>query len=183
MRVKYDTLLIIDVEATCWERGTAPPEQTNEVIEVGICVFDLSFWKPTEKDQIIVTPTQSDVSKYCTDLTGYTLPYLKAKGVSFHEACRQLRDKFESKTRVWGSWGDYDRVQFERECRRKDVIYPFSSTHFNLKALFSIHNQMKKGIGMKRALEKSKLRLEGLHHIGMDDAYNTGRILEAQGRF
>ena len=40
MARKLDQILVIDVEATCWE-GNPPPGQTSEIIEIGLCVLDV----------------------------------------------------------------------------------------------------------------------------------------------
>ena len=40
MARKLDRILVVDVEATCWE-GNPPPGQTSEIIEIGLCVLDV----------------------------------------------------------------------------------------------------------------------------------------------
>ena len=40
MARKLDRILVVDVEATCWE-GDPPPGQTSEIIEIGLCVLDV----------------------------------------------------------------------------------------------------------------------------------------------
>ena len=183
-KARFDKLLVIDIEATCWaSKAEKPKEQHSEIIEVGICAFSLSSWKPEAKSSIVLTPTQSDVTKYCTDLTGWTLAALQKEGVYFHQACKILQDVYDSRRRVWASWGDYDRTMFYHECRRKDVPYPFGIRHINLKTMFAIHHKLQKEVGMHKALELIGLDLEGRHHLGMDDAWNIGRILQHQGRF
>jgi len=180
---KLDTLLIIDIEATCWEAGKKPPGMQSEIIEVGICTFDLRTWQPKEKFQIVVTPLMSEVSKFCTSLTSWTQKKLEAQGVPLHTAVQILQTEFASNKRVWASWGDYDRWMFEADCRRKGLSYPFNRKHINLKTIYAIHNSLPREVGMSTALTFSMLKLEGTHHIGMDDAWNIGRILEWQGRF
>lgn len=177
-------LIIIDVEATCWaKKEDKPPNEISEIIEIGICTFDITTWKPLAKHQIIVKPTQSTVSRYCTELTGWTQEALGTKGILLKEACNKLVSIYNTKKYVWASWGDYDRLQFERECNRKAIKYPFSVTHLNLKKIFAMHFSLTRGVGMCDALQKLGLALEGKHHNGADDAWNIGRILEAQGRF
>ena len=182
-RLKLDSLIIIDLEATCWPENLKPPEQHSEIIEIGICTFDLMLWSIAVSDTIVVIPTQSEVSKYCTDLTGWTQKALEESGVLLKDACKTLTGVYNTKQHVWASWGDYDRIQFERECSRKDLSYPFGKKHINLKTLFAIHYELKREVGMMDALKLCKLGLEGCLHSGRDDAWNLGRILEAQGRF
>jgi inhibitor of KinA sporulation pathway (predicted exonuclease) len=183
MANKLDVLLIVDIEATCWERGEKPPGEHSEVIEIGICQFDLEQWKPTDKFQIVVTPVMSTVSKYCTNLTGWTQKSLETHGVSLQTAVQLLQNEFDSKRRVWASWGDYDRWMFQADCNRKAIPYPFGTRHQNLKTIFAIHNMLRKEVGMMTALQFAGLQLEGEHHKGVDDAWNIGRLLEWQGRY
>lgn len=176
MASKLDLLLIVDVEATCW--GTSPPKgEHQEIIEIGLCTFDIATWTPVEKRSIVVRPSLSTVSKYCTDLTGWTQEALHVQGTTFFDACNILTDVYNSRRRVWASWGDFDRMQFERDCKRKAVNYPFGPTHFNLKTLFAIKNRLRKEVGMKTALDLASLNLIGRHHSGADDAWNIGGIL------
>lgn len=176
MAVKLDKLLIVDVEATCWE-GVPPPGEVNEIIEVGLCLFDIESRTPIEKRSIPVRPVLSSISKYCIDLTGWTADKLKDAG-SFSDACNTLISVYNSRRRVWASWGDYDRLQFERDCNRKQVDYPFGTTHYNLKPMFSMWKKLKRGVGLKTALKHSGLEMEGTHHEGHWDAWNVGRILQ-----
>ena len=39
--IKYDKLLIVDLEATCW-RGRPPKGMRQEIIEIGIVALDLN---------------------------------------------------------------------------------------------------------------------------------------------
>ena len=182
MGIKLTELIIVDIEATCWERGSKPREEPNEIIEIGLCIFNLKEWKAEKKDQIIVTPTQSTVSKYCTNLTGWTKKQLVDSGVLLGDACSKLTSVYNTRSRTWASWGNYDRLQFERECRWKAIPYPFSADHINLKTIFAIHQGITNSVGMSKALPMLGLKLEGRHHNGADDAWNIGRILESMGR-
>jgi inhibitor of KinA sporulation pathway (predicted exonuclease) len=91
----------------------------------------------------------------------------------------KLEDENQSKKRVWASYGDFDRRQFERECRLKQVPYPFGSRHLNVKTLFAIKHRLNEEIDMDKALALLGLKLIGTHHRGVDDAYNVARILYA----
>jgi inhibitor of KinA sporulation pathway (predicted exonuclease) len=87
-----------------------------------------------------------------------------------------LQQQYSSKNRVWASYGDYDRRQFEQQCRSFQVNYPFGPTHINVKNFFAIAHQLPKEVGMAKALEILQLPLEGTHHRAGDDAWNIARI-------
>ncbi|HEY1174576.1 MAG TPA: 3'-5' exonuclease [Phytomonospora sp.] len=168
-------LNVVDVEATCWQ-GQTPPGQSNEIIEIGLCVVDLATRERVAKHRILVRPARSSVSAFCTDLTGLTQEEVDT-GVSFEEACRLLDTEHRSRSRAWASWGDYDRKQFERQCQRGRAVYPFSSRHTNAKAVFAASFGLKKRPGMAQALNVAELPLDGRHHSGADDAWNIGALV------
>lgn len=127
-------LNVIDVEATCWE-GDPPPGQRSEIIEIGVCVLDLGTLERVEERSLLVRPEHSEVSVFCMGLTGLT-PAEVAMGLTFGEACDVLRRDFNSDSRLWASWGDYDRRQFERQCEG-DGPYPFGAGHTNAKGVYA----------------------------------------------
>ncbi len=170
-----DTINVIDVESTCWE-GKAPTGQTSEIIEIGICTFDVLTLEPVEKRAILVKPMRSTVSEFCTELTTLTQEQVD-QGVSYSEACDILREDYLSNMRLWGSYGDYDRKMFERQCREMNVKYPLGSTHLNIKNLFAISRGLEREIGMGSALKKLQIPLVGTHHRGVDDSWNIALIL------
>jgi len=166
---------IVDVEATCWE-GEPPPGQVNEIIEIGICVLDTKTGAITPPQSLMVRPELSQVSPFCTELTGIRADDV-SDGLLFSEACSKLVTEFDVENRIWLSWGDYDRKQFARDCEHKQVGYPFGSEHINGKALHAQLTGRGKQMGMARALEAYGMRLEGRHHRGADDAHNIARIV------
>ena len=175
MAKQLDQILVIDVEATCWESGP-PPGQTHEIIEVGLCVLDVASGERLEKRSILVKPVCSTVSPFCTALTTLTQAEVDT-GAPFVEACRILREDYSARRRLWASWGDYDRRQFQRQCDSFGVPYPFGATHLNVKALFAITHALPREVGLPGAAAILGLPMEGTHHRGVDDAWNIAAIL------
>ena len=62
MAKKVDIALVIDVESTCWEQSP-PRGQMSEIIEVGLCVVDLSLLRRTERRSLMVKPMMSGSSE------------------------------------------------------------------------------------------------------------------------
>ncbi|MEP0855392.1 3'-5' exonuclease [Trichocoleus sp. DQ-U1] len=175
MAKKLDQILVVDIESTCWQ-GNPPAGQENEIIEIGICPIDIATGERLEKESILVKPERSQVSQFCTNLTTLTQAQVNL-GISFESACSILKKKYLSKDRVWASYGDYDRRQFEKQCQSRHISYPFGTRHINIKTLFGIIHAMPNEIGMDMALELLNLPLEGTHHRGGDDAWNIAGIL------
>ena len=175
MTRKYDHLIIVDIECTCWE-GTPPPGEENEIIEIGVCRLRPDTGDRFGKRSILVRPEHSTVSPFCTQLTSLTQEQVN-DGVSFAEACAFLEKEYKTRQRVWASYGDYDRQQFERQCAARGITYPFSPTHLNIKTLFTLLRGMHYDVGMAQALELVGLPMEGRHHRGDDDAWSAAQLM------
>ena len=175
MTKRLDQILVIDVEATCWQ-GKVPSGQENEIIEIGICPLDIASGQILDKESILVKPERSKVSKFCTELTTLTQEQVDT-GISFAQACTMLKKNYRSSDRVWASYGDYDRNQFQRQCQSRQIAYPFGPRHINIKTLLAVMHALPKEVGMDEALKLLRLPLVGTHHRGADDAWNIACIL------
>jgi inhibitor of KinA sporulation pathway (predicted exonuclease) len=165
---------VIDVESTCWENDKT---KISEIIQIGICTYDTVTGKISPAESIYVTPTQStELSPFCTKLTGLTDEQVFGQGVSFSEAANILSTEYKSSNTPWVSWGDYDRRMFQDDSKRSGIRNPLCPQHLNAKVFFSIMTG-EKLMGMEKALTYLKLDLLGRHHDGADDAYNIARIL------
>ena len=175
MARQLDQILVVDVESTCWE-GAPPDGQVSEIIEIGLCTVDVATLSRGERKAIFVRPTRSEVSDFCTQLTGITTVMLEP-GVSLEEACASLQRDFRSKERLWASWGDYDRRQFERVCELHGVETPFGPSHLNVKTLFAATLALKRELGVAEAARRIGSSFEGRQHRGEDDAWNIAAVL------
>ena len=170
-----DKIIVIDLESTCWD-GAPPEGQVSEIIEVGIVTVDTATLQRIDKRSVLIKPTKSSVSDFCTQLTTLTAAQLNDAG-SLIDAAKILKKEFQSQDRLWASWGDYDRRQFERVCRESGVGYPFGISHLNVKTLFAVIHGLDQEIGLDMAYNKLGLHMEGTHHRGHDDAWNIAGLL------
>lgn len=175
MSLRRDQVVVIDLEATCWKKNP-PPGQQSEIIEIGVCVLDLRTLQPAQKRSLLVKPTRSTVSEFCTGLTSLSQAQVDA-GTSFAEACATLRSDYDSRNTLWASWGDYDQRMFRAQSDSFSVPYPFSDYHVNLKQLYADLFNRGKRRGLATAMKTEKIAMEGRHHRGDDDAWNTARFL------
>lgn len=170
-----DEIIVVDVESTCWP-GLPPPGEASDIIEIGICRLDVSSLERLEKRSLFVRPARSKVSPFCTELTTITPDDVEG-GCSLREACEILKKGYLSKRRLWASFGDYDRRQFQRNCAALDVAYPFGPGHLNVKSLLAVSLGLEKELDLAAALRRLRYPLEGTHHRGDDDAWNIALIL------
>ena len=168
-------ILVIDVEATCWPKDK-PTDEQSEIIEIGLCVINTQSCQRIEKRALLVKPTKSQISLFCTKLTTITREMV-AQAPTFPEVLQTLKKEYGAKSCLWASWGDYDRRQFERQCKAENLGYPFGPTHLNVKNLFALSHKLKREVGVAKAFEILGWEMEGTHHRGIDDAWNIGRVL------
>lgn len=177
MPTRRDSILVVDIEATCWETDGPPEGQVNEIIEIGLCLYDLDKDQIAGKRSILVYPIASRVSPFCTKLTTITAGQLEAEGIGFADACRILVEEYGARKMLWASWGGYDHSLFRKQCRRMGLGYPFGKKHLNVKRVFADCNGGRRA-GMTRALSMANLELQGIQHRGHDDAWNTAKLLQ-----
>jgi inhibitor of KinA sporulation pathway (predicted exonuclease) len=184
-----DQILVIDIESTCWqvpptpgqqseiiEIGICPVDVAREIIEVGLCIVDVARLERIDKRCILIRPVRSQISEFCTKLTTLTPDQFQTAG-TLADAVSILKREYRSLERLWGSWGDYDRNQFQRVCKELTVPYPFGTRHLNIKTLFAVAHADLKEPGLDQACGRLGRPLEGTHHRGVDDAWNIAGIL------
>ena len=175
MAKKLDYIIVIDLEATCWG-GDPPPGEQSEIIEIGLCILDTKSGERIKRDSILVRPERSKVSPFCTKLTTLTQAQVD-QGSSFSDAIQYLSKTYRPHDYTWASYGDYDRVKLESQCREWGISYPFGRTHINVKNMLALSLNLPAEIGLDRALDQLGLPMEGTHHRGDADAWNIGAIL------
>lgn len=178
------TLLILDLEATCWRSrhtpdGTAQSIHNMEVIELG-CALANRQGELLDTHSFLVKPTRNSVlSEFCTELTGITqsmadaAPALPEAIKAMNAWLDDLADDF-----IWCSWGNYDRLHLEAQSQldgAKPVI--LARPHLNLKRIWRRSTGQKRKNGFAHALAFHGLEFEGHHHRGVDDARNMTRVL------
>ncbi|MFB2705164.1 exonuclease domain-containing protein [Marinobacter shengliensis] len=177
-------LLIVDLEATCWENRQAPngEAQSNdnmEIIEIG-CALATRQGELLDNHSFLVRPIRHPVlSDFCTELTGITqsmvdaAPTLPEAIEAMNAWLGNLPDGF-----IWCSWGNYDRLHLgaqsqEHDARPTVLAFP----HLNLKRIWRRTTGQKRKNGFAHALAFHNLDFEGHHHRGVDDARNMARVL------
>jgi len=165
--------VVIDLEATCDQRGF--PRKDMEIIEIGAVLVDGESLSVRGEFQTFVQPVvRRELTPFCRELTSITQADVDS-APRFPEALRQLAEWMPAK-HTFGSWGAYDRGQFEQDAARHGLSLPFVGEHLNIKRAFAAAVRGRP-MGMKRALRVAGLPLQGTHHRGIDDARNIAKLL------
>lgn len=180
-----ELILVIDLEATCWEdqldpaTGQQQSEHSMEIIEFG-CALATRRGELVDSRSFLVRPTRYPVlSEFCQTLTGITQNMVDS-APTFTEAVEALNAWIgqPASSFIWFSWGNYDVLHVEAQCRQAGVSAGLLSyPHLNLKRLWRRTTGQRKKTGLASALVYHQLGFEGRHHRGVDDARNIARLL------
>jgi inhibitor of KinA sporulation pathway (predicted exonuclease) len=169
--------LLIDVEATC-SNDDSIPRHEMEIIELGAVMVEASSLDVIETFQSFVRPQRHPrLTPWCRELTTIrqievdtAQPFPQVLG-SFS---RWLRGYHQA---LFCSWGEYDRIQLQRDCRWHRVAYPLGERHRNLKTAFASRQKLDRPIGLTAALRHTRQPFQGTLHRALDDALNMARLL------
>lgn len=167
--------IVLDLEATCWEKK--PKGMQNEIIEIGALAINEQGEILGEFAEFIRPRLHPELSPFCTQLTSITQAEVDA-AQSFPQVIQAFWDwiNIEEETYWLGSWGYYDRKQFEKDCILHELDTQWLEPHLSIKHQYQKIKALRKPVGMARALQLEGLDLVGTHHRGIDDARNISKI-------
>lgn len=173
----YRHIVVVDIEHTCTMDGSIPPEE-RETIEIGAVLIDTCSLQLVDKFSRFIRPViHPELSQFCIELTGIKQTELDV-AAHFPEVFAHFIDWLpDNSDYVLATWGSYDLVQLNIDCALHGMPAFSLSTTLNLKVAFKEVRNLKKKVGLKRALEIVNLLYEGSHHRALDDAKNTARLL------
>jgi inhibitor of KinA sporulation pathway (predicted exonuclease) len=171
------TVYAVDIEATCWEQPKdQPPGEKNEIIEIGITAITLPDLNISNPTGILVRPTHSRVSEFCTRITTLTQELVDT-GMLYKDACEFMIKKLYTKHIPWISWGPYDRKQIQFQCHSDECPYPFGAGHEDFKQQFATMMGLKHLVSLPDALKMVGLEYQGARHRGADESWNIARLM------
>jgi inhibitor of KinA sporulation pathway (predicted exonuclease) len=144
----------------------------SEIIEIGIVEADTSSSEITRERSFLVRPAVSEISPFCTDLTGITPAAVRREGRPLDEILRTIGNEYGlAKTVV--TWGN-DAGGIDRCCKEAGITNPFEATRFiNVGQLLSLMIGEDRRVGLYEALHMLGVDETGRRHSGLDDARNT----------
>ncbi|MDV6316694.1 3'-5' exonuclease [Idiomarina sp. HP20-50] len=176
-------ILIVDLEATCWEGNVEGLERKQtvddmEIIEFGCVVAKFDGTVVDSRSFIVRPQLHSKLSQFCTQLTSITQNDVDSAPV-YQNVVSEINQWLESyNLSAWGSWGNYDKNQINAEFRRHGLAPEFlSRPHINIKQQWRQGKVSSRNAGLDNALQYHGFSFEGTHHRGIDDALNIARLL------
>jgi 3'-5' exoribonuclease 1 len=171
------TYVVIDLEATCWAKGTRIDQM--EIIEIGAVLLDgeQKLKISREFDRFVRPTLQPVLSEFCKRLT--TINQQDVDTASpFPVVFEDFLDWIGGERHEMCSWGNYDLHQFQIEGKRHKLELPAAFKHgINLKGEFAAL-QKSRPCGYMQAMQTLHIPAEGVHHRGIDDARNIAKIAQ-----
>lgn len=173
----YRYIVVVDIEHSCTEDGIIPPEE-RETIEIGAVLIDTCSLQPVDEFSYLIRPvTHPEISQFCTELTGIKQVELDV-AAQFPEVFADFISWLPNDAEyIFATWGAYDLIQLNIDCAAHGMAAFTPTIKLNLKVVFKESGNLKKKVGLKRALQISNLSYEGNHHRALDDAKNTAKLL------
>lgn len=174
---QFDYCAIVDLEATCCDQKTIPRREM-EIIEIGAVMMEIKTRQILSEFQTFIKPIRHPIlTEFCISLTSISQQQVNS-APTYPEAIDKLQSWFKVyQPLCWGSWGDYDRNQFQQDSNFHHLSFPIGCPHFNLKKMFSQTQNLKGHYGMAQALKLAEIPLVGTHHRGIDDARNIAQLM------
>lgn len=87
----FEFLVIFDFEATC-DEGENPIVHSNnqEMIEFPFIIYSMKDNKVIHQEQIFVKPIWTEITPFCSELTGITKEKLEKEGILLEEALQKV---------------------------------------------------------------------------------------------
>jgi inhibitor of KinA sporulation pathway (predicted exonuclease) len=176
-------LLIVDLEATCWDGKVEGLDRKQtvddmEIIEFGCAIAEENGAVRDYRSFMVRPQLHPNLSKFCKQLTSITQSDVDAAPI-YQSVVPEIDQWLISyKLDGWGSWGNYDKNQISAEQKRHNLVPEFFSLpHINIKQQWRQGKVNSRSAGLANALKYHGLCFEGTHHRGIDDALNIARLL------
>ena len=175
MAHNYNKILVVDLEATCWQEEAPPEGQSRDIIQVGFVILDTATGEISMPIDYLVKPERSEISDFCRDLTGITKSKVYRGGFDFKKVCDLLEHKWGSKGKLWAAWGN-DALMFSRQCKEMNVDYPFGTDYINISAFYNACFGTK-STSLTKIMEKENIPFIGKAHTASADALSASKLL------
>lgn len=205
MPTKNNTIIVMDLEATCLENNSEL-NVMQEIIQIGLCkikvdrirdflknsdiskisnhsnLYIIDKFKDfvlenfiTEKSSYYVKPKYNPISKFCTNLTGITQKMVDNAN-PLYEVINTINKKYSFSNSIVATWGQFDLYHLKKESEIIGANFNYNHS-IDVKKLYGISNMLKHDIGLSKALEREKIEFIGKHHNAIYDAINTALLL------
>ena len=176
--------LIIDLEMCNVPRDYRKRsyKYANETIQIGAVLLDEDFKRIGTLCQY-VHPEYGVIDYFIENLTGIKNSQVK-KAPKLNEALIHMIDWLGERDYKIYAWSESDRNQLLHEIKAKNMtderIHEFMKAEnwIDYQDVFTKRFELSRQLSLEEALGRSEIEPEGRFHDGLDDAANTGYLIE-----
>ena len=174
--------IVFDLEATCWTEDS--PLLQQEIIEIGAYAMD-RFGEVQSHFQSFIKPViHPFLSPFCKKLT--SIEQSDVDGArTFDRVYRDWIDwaeQYADGDIRFCSWGHMDYELIKDDCHHHRLEMAWDSSFFDVKKAYNrLKGVQGKPYGLKTALKREQLELEGTHHRALSavaDSYLLNENIE-----
>lgn len=154
----------------------------NETIQIGAVLLDAEFKRIGTLSQYI-HPEYGVIDYFIEKLTGIRNSQVK-KAPKLQEALLRMMDWVGEREYKIYAWSESDRDQILHEIKAKKIedsrIHAFMDEvkWIDYQEVFTERFELSRKISLEEALGRAEIEPEGRFHDGLDDAVNTGYLIE-----
>lgn len=170
-------MIIIDLEATCEEPKDERYTGSNkEIIEVGAIRICRETGDELGRFQSIVRPViNPTLTEFCKGLVNISQAEVDAAD-TFPLVSERFHEWAGDDVAYWGSWGEYDRYQWEYDAKRYDLpSLPWP--HINLKKVFPKATGIKRR-GLNSVFVELDLEVPETYHRALTDVEMIKELMD-----
>lgn len=154
----------------------------NETIQIGAVLLDEEFKRIGTLNQY-VHPEYGVIDHFIENLTGIRNSQVK-NAPKLQDALLYMLDWLGEREYKIYAWSNSDRNQILHEIRAKKMedarikAFVDESKWVDYQDVFTKRFKLSRQLSLEEALGRAEIEPEGRFHDGLDDAINTGRLIE-----
>lgn len=176
--------LIIDLEMCNVPRDYRQRsyKYANEIIQIGAVLLDENFKRISTLCQY-VHPEYGVIDHFIESLTGIRNSQVK-NAPRIQEALLHMIDWLGEREYKIYAWSESDRDQIVHEIKAKKITdekllaFVEKENWIDYQAVFTKRYELTRQLSLEEALGRAEIEPEGRFHDGLDDAVNTGYLIE-----
>ncbi|WP_170885556.1 3'-5' exonuclease [Bacillus alkalicellulosilyticus] len=152
--------------------------QLSEIVEIGACKINIETKEMTSQFQIYILPAAGYISKSTRKFINMTKEDAK-RAVPFKKGIETFIDWLGDHYYLC-SWGKDDKIHLLDQCVRNRMNLDWLKNYNDIQKPIGklLRAEDKNQLGLKTAIDLAGIEAVGKAHRGIDDAINTGLLLQ-----
>jgi len=152
-----------------------------EIIEIGAVKLDETFRLHSEFHRLIRPQVYTQMHSVISEVTRMNMEELQKTGEAFVSVIRDFLE-WCGTDYIFCTWGSMDLMELQRNMAyyNVDIPWEFPLFYYDIQKLYSlIYGDGKQKSALDVAVEELRISSDRPFHRALDDAYYTGKVMEA----